>query len=284
MMTLGRCCEVETSSGTLGEEVDEGMTYDSVDKVGNEVRARLVGRRMVADSERLLLGDQVVQDRSFAEHKWVQLAIWGSTVDRCSFDKQRVEAAQVGGGPNRTIIRDCTFNDSQWGSTSLGKVRFERCSFLRFRANAWLARRVDLVQCTFSGQLRDAVFWASDPQDPGGDGSFGKNEIARNDFSACDLVGPAFRGGIDLIDQRMPIAPHYLLVVDARAAVARAYADVVTWKDLEWRRKALNALKTMRSDIDTGQLSLLLDKRLRAHWPIGLLNAFFGLFERVSDS
>lgn len=257
------------------------MTYDSVVNVGNEVRARVVGQRIVADSERLLLSDQVVQDRSYAQQKWVQLAIWGSTVDRCSFDKQRVEAAQFGGGPNRTIIRDCTFNDSQWGSTSLGTVRFERCSFLRFHASAWLARRVDLVECTFSGQLRDAVFWASDPQDLAADGLSGKNEIARNDFSACDLVGPAFRGGIDLIDQRMPVAPHYLLVVDAQAAVARAYADVVTWTDLEWRRKALNALKTMRSDIDTGQLSLFLDKRLRSHWPIGLISAFFGLFESV---
>jgi hypothetical protein len=76
----------------------------------------------------------------------------------------------------------------------------------------------------------------------------------------------------------MPVAPHYLLVRDAPAAATRAYAEVVAWTNLEWRRRALNAIKTIRSDIETGQRSLFLDKRLRREWPAGVTGAFFELF------
>jgi hypothetical protein len=235
------------------------------------VRARLVGRRRIPDSERLLIGDQAIADRHFPSRRWVQIAIWGSTVDRCSFDNQSVESVQIGGGSGRTLMRSCSFNGARWKSTTLGDARFERCSFRNIQAGPWLARRVDMVDCVFSGRLTDLVFWARDPS------GLKSNEFKGNDFTECDLVGPAFRGGVDLLAQGLPVAPHYVFLPDAAESIARAHPAIASWTDLASRERAMKALGTMRSDVATGQRSLFLDKRIRRAWPERLQEAFYGL-------
>jgi hypothetical protein len=245
----------------------------------HDIRTRVVGHRSVAASERLLVGDQVIADRVFPARRWTQLAIFGSTVQRCSFHGQRIQSVQLGGGPKRSLIVDCSFDGSRWESTTLGDVRFERCSFRDIQAGPWLARRVEMVDCIFSGRIVDAVFWGRDPQGGNSPGGRSNNEFVGNDFVECDLIAPAFRGGIDLLAQRLPVAPHYVVIADGERALAQAHAAVSGWTDLEWRRKAINALKSIRSDLATGQTELLLDKRLRRGWPTALQRAYFGLFE-----
>jgi hypothetical protein len=209
----------------------------------------------------------------------VQLAIAGSTIERCSFKDQRIDSVQLGGGGQRqTLFRECSFDGSRWESTTLGDVRFERCSFQVIDAGPWLARKVETVDCTFSGRITDAVFWGRDPESATTPGTRATNEIAGNDFRECDLVAPAFRGGIDPLAQRLPVAPHYILVADAEHALSHAHAEISVWTDLEARRKAVNAPKAIRSDIATGQNTLFLDRRLRPAWLEALRTAYFGLF------
>jgi hypothetical protein len=91
-----------------------------------------------------------------------------------------------------------------------------------------------------------------------------------------DLVDVAFRTGIDLSLQRLPVGPPYLYLADAAGSVQRARKTVVGWDDLALRREAMALIGVLEGEVEGGQRQLLLRKD-NYSGPPEALNALFGL-------
>jgi hypothetical protein len=117
---------------------------------------------------------------------------------------------------------------------------------------------VELVDCTFTGRLRKAIFNGSVPEEQRSTAGRARNEFCGNDFSAMDLVDVAFRTGIDLSLPRLPTGPRDLYLADAAGSVQRARTAVVGWGDLAVRREAVALISVLQGEVEGGQRQLLL--------------------------
>lgn len=140
----------------------------------------------------------------------VHLAVRWSEFDGCTF-RQRVRpvlnergyAAQGAlGGP--AIYRSCTFERVRFkllGGFSLGRARFEDCTFRNCRWEGHFAHSADLVGCTFIGKMNGCVWFGEERSSD----SRRRNEITGNDFTQTvftDNVG--WRFDFPLADQLFP--------------------------------------------------------------------------------
>lgn len=89
--------------------------------------------------------------------------------------------------------------------------------------------RVELIDCTFSGQLRKAIFNGTVHEDDRLNAGQERNKFHGNDFSAMRLIAVDFRTGIDLTRQKLPSGPDYVYVPNAAEAVRQARAAVLGW-------------------------------------------------------
>jgi hypothetical protein len=110
-----------------------------------------------------------------------------------------------------------------------GLSRFVRCSFRNVNIRNWLCFAVELIDCTFSGKLQQAVFNGTPLAQKRALLGRDRNEFHGNDFSAADLIDVGFRTGIDLTRQRLPSGPEYLYLPNAREAVGRARSGIMRW-------------------------------------------------------
>jgi len=117
---------------------------------------------------------------------------------------------------------------------------------------------VEFIDCAFSGRIEKAVFQGSVPEEDRPQFGRATNEFRGNDFGDAELVDVAFRGGIDLTEQKLPEGAGYLYLSDAADALGRARRSVVGWRDLDLRRKVLAILKGLEFDVDGGQSQLFL--------------------------
>ena len=141
-----------------------------------------------------------------------------------------------------------------------GLARFEHCSFRDVRIKSWYAFTVELIDCTFSGELRGGFFNGTplEEQQNGGDV---RNEFHGNDFSQMDLIDVGFRTGIDLTRQNLPVGPHYLYLENAAEVLRLARREIVGWTDLELRQPALRLLQSDEDAVAKGQVQLFFDLR-----------------------
>ncbi|WP_212818912.1 hypothetical protein [Polymorphospora rubra] len=79
-----------------------------------------------------------------------------------------------------------------------------------------------------------------------------------NDFSGADLVGVAFRYGVDLTRQRLPARSDYLYLPDAEAALHRALALLVDRPADDLTARVEHSLRRMLDrEVGTGQRQVL---------------------------
>ena len=220
--------------------------------------ARVVRRKRVRDDQRIVLQDVSLQEESFSDKKLVQFSAAGCRFESCRFDRIRIESGSFGGGREMSEYVGCSFNGARITFGGGDRARFIGCSFRDVDLRDWLCLTTELVDCTFSGRMRRAIFNGTVPErDRAGVGRV-RNEFRGNDFSAMDLYDVAFRSGIDLSLQKLPVSKDYLYLPDAPAAIRSARAEVIGWTDLDLRRAAMSLMTSLESELEGGQLQLLL--------------------------
>lgn len=214
--------------------------------------------------EELVVDRQELTGADFSGRRLRRATVVGSRLRSCLFQKVRIENAALGSGPEPSEYLDCVFDGARI-SHAFGRARFVRCSFQDVILRDWNSTAFELVDCTFSGRLRNSVFYGH-PDNlyvPSGDPT--RNEFHGNDFSAADLVQVEFRWGIDLSRQRLPDGPDYVYLPDLPAALARARGEVEGWPDDDRRRRARILLSTFEREVGLGQTQHLmrLSERVR---------------------
>ena len=207
----------------------------------------------------------VVEGGDFQGADLARFSATGSEFRGCDFRGARLKDNVTMSFSPQSVYRDCTFDRADMvgprvGMFSLGVARFERCSFRRTRISSWFSFSAEFVDCTFEGTLKSCTFHGRTPDGMGGGHLTPRadvNEFHGNDFSAADLVGCAFTGGVDMGAQRWPDDPDYVWIRDAPAAIRRARAtveDVIA--DPEQRHEAQVTLKVMGRHAEDGQAEL----------------------------
>jgi hypothetical protein len=240
-------------------------------------RAHSTGRVDVRSDDRLVLNHAELHGAEFSGRKLVQLSVAESRLVDCRFDGMRVENASLGAGRKMSHYIGCVFDGARLKFDAGGYARFERCSFRQTDLRDWFCFAVELVDCTFSGRLRKAVFNGVVPPEDRAAAGRNRNEFRGNDFSGMDLVDVGFRTGIDLTLQRLPSGPPYLYLPDAVAAVRRAREGVAECKDPAVRQKAMALIGALEDELSEGQRQLFLRKDAYARLPEDAVDAVFRL-------
>jgi hypothetical protein len=222
------------------------------------VKAKPVGRADLPDDARVVLDHLQVRGQDYSARRIIQFTTIGSRLVKCRFDNVTIDAAQFGCGRQTSEFVDCTFNGARIVMGPGGLSRFIGCTFQNVELRQWICFAVEVIDCTFGGELRMAIFngtISSELRDLAGRD---RNEFSGNDFSAMDLINVTFRTGIDLTRQRLPRGRSYLYLPDAAGALGHARSAVMMWQDLGLRRPALAIVDGLLADVRGGQRQLLL--------------------------
>ena len=228
--------------------------------------------------------DSNLEGGDFSGRRLSYLSVVGARLTHCRFERMRIEQAYLGSGGAASTYVGCSFDGSSFDILFAGFARFERCSFRNANIGKWKGETAELVDCVFTGRIKQAVFWGRFPHDPEraieSDArmaeKFGpgpqtdeyralmrrpRNEFRGNDFSGADLVDVAFRGSIDLTAQRLPEGGDYLYLPNAAAAIGHGRDLVVRWADDSRRAEALRILDVLQTGADAGQREILTRER-----------------------
>jgi hypothetical protein len=220
--------------------------------------AKSVGSVHLPEHDRLVLDHARLMGEDFSSRKILQLTVIGSRLEACRFANACINHASFGAGREVSEYIDCVFDGACMDMQPGGYARFVHCSFVNSDLQNWLCSTVELVNCTFTGKLRRAIFNGSVPEDKRALLGRDRNEFHGNDFSKMELIDVGFRTGIDLSRQRLPLGPAYLYLKDAAAVAERVLPIVSGWHDLELRRPGLALLNGIVDDVKGGQRQVLL--------------------------
>jgi len=205
----------------------------------------------------LSLHGRVIDDEVYSERKVSSFVAVASQFRRCQFANMAIEQACFGGGTADSIYSSCTFDGSNIRAIAPGCARFVRCSFRDVVLHEFYCTAVEFVDCIFSGTIRHAFFNGTVPISDQLHVGRIRNEFTGNDFSNADLIDVAFRTGIDLSNQKLPLGSDYLYLPSAADSIRSAEAVVSQWEP-EARRKALVVLDVFARETVGGQSDLLL--------------------------
>ena len=233
--------------------------------------------------DRLTFEHAEVVGKDFSGRRLDYLGVTGSRFERCRFERMRVREAALGLRVEQSEYIDCSFDRSRMTLHSGGYARFVRCSFRDVILREWDCYHVELVDCVFTGTLRQVRFWTRTPaewrhidyesyvrwslkegrgQPPDSVRELmlrADNEFHGNDFSGADLIKVDFRGGIDLSAQRLPSGDGYLYVPNAPDAIDRALALVDKRVPPELAADVVRFLRdVLGREVEQGQHQLLL--------------------------
>ena len=211
-----------------------------------------------SDGSSVLIANAEMVDQDFsgrAESSWVVVE---STFERCRFDSLKVRSFSFGSGMKMSEYVDCSFDGSAISAIAPGRARFIRCSFQNVRLTKWFCSEVEMIDCRFSGTLKEINFTAWLNEANQAELGRSHNVYLRNDFSAAKLVSVAFQGGVDLLDQRLPVEDGYVLLTEPEPVVRKALAQVDAWNEPEDREEAAAYLKVKLKAVERGQRQLLL--------------------------
>jgi hypothetical protein len=236
--------------------------------------ARVAGAGPPPGDDRLFVRGGAFVDADYSGRRLSRLMLADATFTRCRFERLRVRDAALGvlGHPSEFV--ECSFDGSTLALPGSGTARFVGCTFRDVRLRRWTAQTVELVDCVFTGSLREVVFLGA-PVSPDVAGRLGRerNEFRGNDFSGVTEFDVAFRRGIDLSAQRLPTGDDLVLLPDAPAALAATRAAAAGWPDPARRAAALALLDALAVDLAGGQHQLLVrPSSLRAHRPADVVD------------
>ena len=222
-----------------------------------QISTRGVRRRPLRGEDLVFSGTRHIGE-DFSRKRLASLSPEGCYFEGCDFSGTRIDSACFGSGRVETEYVNCNFDQARIKVATAGIARFVGCSFQQVDITGWLCTATELVDCRFSGRLRGCGFSGTVSYPYTEDISRTKNEIRDNDFSGCEFDDVSFMAGVDLTRQRLPSEPDTLYVPDSHAALRAARSTIVTWSDLERRRKAITLLDFYDYLASDGQEQLLL--------------------------
>lgn len=240
-------------------------------------QARSVGNVSISDNNRIVLDHKDLRGVDFSGRKLLQFSAVGSRLQSSQFNHARINNASFGAGREPSEYIECTFDGSHIRFGPGGYARFVRCSFRNVDLRDWFCFTVELIDCTFTGRIRKAIFNGTVPEDKRAVLGRKSNEFRGNDFSGMNLLDVAFRTGINLAEQRLPSGPSYLFLADARSSVQRVRSEVIGWQELEVRQSAMAIVKTLEETVHDGQEQLLLRADNYSHFPDKAVKAVFNV-------
>ena len=231
----------------VGRAIQEGGPEDII--------AREVKYPPIDPEKVLEIANDTLADQSFDSLSLEAMFVHGSRLKNCSFRDISVRhSASLGGGKKHSTFQDCVFDGSKFTDLALGRARFIGCSFRDVRILELRSSATDLIDCIFTGEIRKAVingaaderkWWRR------------QNRIRGNDFSGARLVHTAFRRGVDLSRQNLPLDESHFVVADLATAIPSARSAIQSWTEEEHKRLASILLDSMAHDLAHGQ---------RQHW------------------
>jgi len=129
----------------------------------------------------------------------------GCRFESCSFENTNLLDVCFGGGREDSIYINCSFDRATIQATAAGNAHFASCTFRNADILEFFAFCVEMVDCEVSGIVRKAFFNGTVPDDRAQALRRTRNVFERNDFSNARLVDVAFRTGIDLTLQKLPL-------------------------------------------------------------------------------
>jgi hypothetical protein len=179
-----------------------------------------------------------------------------SLFEECDFSRTRVNDFGFGCGTKTSTYRRCRFDGAEIRSIAVGRAIFEECTFTSVRIVQFNAHGAEFINCVFSGVLNKSIFSGRDPNADGNPTRNKLNRFLQNDFQAAELRDVSFRGGIDLLAQKLPVGNGYLLMRDGRRALDKLSQLRASQSDAAAARE-LSALEyLMEFDLSTGQTSV----------------------------
>jgi hypothetical protein len=246
-----------------------------------KIEAKVVGYGQLDPNERIVLKHERLRDIDYSGRKLKQFCAIGSQFERCHFEKMRVQDFSYGAGREVSDYLECNFDEIRVRHMGSGLARFVRCSFKDVDIRKWRSDDAEFIDCVFTGRLEECIFYGTVPEQDRPWVGREKNEFRGNDFSGCDLVDVAFRAGIDLDQQKLPIGPEYLYLSDAAAAIERANATIEGWYDPGMRKQGLSLLETIAMGVGGGQRQRLL--RADNYYGIDPREVVDGVFAALRD-
>ncbi|GAA2047153.1 hypothetical protein GCM10009779_38500 [Polymorphospora rubra] len=230
-------------------------------------------------SNRLVVEHEQVVGVDYSVHSPTGLVGVGARFERCRFDGLRFQNVAFGSGMELSQYVECSF-DGAVLTGAAGYSRFVGCTFRGAEIRDLTADYLELIDCVFTGRIRSTTFWGApapgsaerftsdlaflekqgQPEPPGYRtlALRKSNEMHGNDFSGADLVGVAFRYGVDLTRQRLPARSDYLYLPDAEAALHRALALLVDRPADDLTARVEHSLRRMLDrEVGTGQRQVL---------------------------
>jgi uncharacterized protein YjbI with pentapeptide repeats len=246
-----------------------------------KIEARVVGYGQLDPKEHVSLNHEQLREADFSGRKLKHFSVVGCRFERCWFEKMRVDSFIPGAGMELSEYVDCSFDGIRVSYMSAAFARFIRCSFRNVDIRDWRSSKAEFIDCVFTGQLEECIFYGTVPEQDRSWVGRAKNEFRGNDFSGCDLVDVAFRTGIDLEQQKLPTGPEYLYLPDAAGAIERAKATVQEWYDAGMRERGLSLLSTLAMGVEGGQRQELF--RANDFYGIDPLEVVDGVFAALRD-
>jgi len=122
----------------------------------------------------LMLSRVTVRDADFRRVTFDQFAPEGCTFEHCDFSNQTLDRRYqpLFSSRRQSVFRDCTFNNADLTGVRPGQARFERCTFIGSKIDAWESFTAEFIDCVFAGRLRNVRFYgrpwgaAADKLDP----------------------------------------------------------------------------------------------------------------------
>ncbi len=241
------------------------------------IEARSKGRVSVDTSRDMFLRHQHFTEKSWARHKG-DFGTLGCTFEACDFSEMRVPTMEFASGIELTRYIACKFDRSRFKRVVAGQARFERCSFLNVDITDLFSHAAEFVDCTFSGVLRNSVFFGRVFGNHALYTSRKTNEFRGNDFSAMKFVGVDFRQGVDLALQRLPVGDDYLYLADAEEKLSALRRTYLQQPPSPRRQAVFEFLRFPEEEVRDGQLSLFLSKEF---WPSLNRETIDAIFEEL---
>jgi hypothetical protein len=171
----------------------------------------------------LIFRDEHIVAETFHGEKIVGFEARGAHFEHCDFSGMRVLNASLGEGDGE-ISRyvDCVFDGLHVDRILDGNAILTQCSFRDVSIKRWIATETQMVDCVFTGKIRDANILGTVPSHRAEALGRTHNLIVNNDFTEADLSSVAFLCGVDLSRQRLPVGEGYIYISQGARAVAAA--------------------------------------------------------------
>lgn len=188
----------------------------------------------------------------YSNHDLHSVCVINGKFNKSKFENLNVEDASFGAGGIESLYVDCSFDNSKFSVFS-GIATFIRCSFKNIVINELFANTMQFIDCTFSGKLKKTVFTAKIPESSQKYLDRDFNKVEGNDFSQVDFSDVGFRGGIDLLKQKLPDSEDYLYLYDP-TLIDQAKEKLLSFpEDKKYAEDILSLIRVFEFHMTQGQ-------------------------------